>query len=261
MTQRQYRIDWAILAICLAILSCSQQEQAKLETQIAEGATMVAKGLTEAPPKLTQAAQFVETAALVATQGGELVQTGVAVATSLADKEPSPWDTSWLPRDSQAVAQRIDNILSGTGLDGQGSFILETSIELGVNPAFALAMFKKEAEFAKPTSLAHENNNPGNIKATGNCRGLPDGSSCNGYYGEIGTNKQFGVYSSMEDGLRAYFALLSAEYKPGTKRNCNDIACIINAYAPPSENITSNYIDQMIAWTPEYQNQLLGVQP
>ena len=181
------------------------------------------------------------------------------VATELTKTTPSPWDVSWIPSDSQFASGKIDTILNGTGLSGQGSTILQDAQEFGVNPAFALAMFRKEASFAAPSTRANSNKNPGNIIATGNCRGLPTGSSCSGYYGEISTDGRFGVYSNMADGVKAYFMLLSTEYKPGTRRNCSDIACIITAYCPPSDcDDISKYIDQIAQWAQEYQTQLLS---
>jgi hypothetical protein len=63
----------------------------------------------------------------------------------------------------------------------------------------------------------------------------------------------------MADGINAYYLLLSSEYKPGTKRNCDDIACIISAYAPSTENDTVAYINQVTEWTQEYQCQILGI--
>jgi len=164
---------------------------------------------------------------------------------------------SWLPSDSQLIIDRINFILSTTGLEGQGATILDTAQESGVNPAFALAMFRKEASFAAPDTRANTNKNPGNISATGDCYGKPANSSCKGNYGEISTDGRFGIYSSMEDGIKAYFMLLKKEYKPGTKRNCSDIACIITVYCPPSDCDTSRYINQITQWTQEYQSQLL----
>jgi hypothetical protein len=118
-------------------------------------------------------------------------------------------------------------------------------------------MFRKEATFAQPNTRAYINNNPGNIIATGNCRGLPRGSNCNGIYGEISTDGRFGIYASMKDGIKAYFKLLNNEYKPGTSRDCADIGCIISAYCPPSDCDTAAYVTQIILWTGRYQLQIL----
>jgi len=169
-----------------------------------------------------------------------------------------PWDIDWVPTDVNVVINRIDVIVAGSGLTEQGKAILDYSLEYGINPAFALAMFRKESSFAESHTRAYRTNNPGNIIATSDCRGLPSGSSCSGTYGEIGTDGRFGVYASMEDGIRAYFALLAAEYKPGSRRNCEDLSCIISAYCPAEECDEETYISQISDWTSQYQCQLVG---
>lgn len=180
------------------------------------------------------------------------------IADRLKSQPVDPWDTSWLPDDHDFLVDNINTILAGKGMEGTGETILEAAFEYSVNPAFALAMFQKEAGFAKPGTMANANNNPGNIIATGNCRGKPAGSSCTGNYGEVSTNGRFGIYESMIDGIRAYFMLLSREYQPGAKRNCEDIPCIISHYAPPSENNTTLYIEQINRWAKDYQQRILG---
>jgi len=171
----------------------------------------------------------------------------------------SPWDISWLLSENAITISRIDNILTGTGLSGYGSTILQSAIDYQVNPAFALAMFHKEANFAAPGTRANKNNNPGNIIATGECRGKPAGSSCSGVYGEVSTDGRFGVYPDMSAGIKAYFQLLNREYAPGSKRNCTDIPCIIQAYCPPSDCDTQKYVDQVTEWGKDYQCQLYAI--
>ncbi|MBN1316372.1 MAG: glucosaminidase domain-containing protein [Anaerolineales bacterium] len=247
------RWSWSlILFICILVMTglcCSEGDQEQIETAAAQAAkTAISEGKSIAE---TQAIQLKKTAqAQLATQI-------VVISTQIAQTTPEPWDTSWLPSDTQYITGRIDKILSGTGLDGKGEEILKNSNEYGVNPAFALAMFRKEAIFAKVNTRAFENKNPGNIIATGDCRGLPNGSSCNGFYGEISTDGRFGIYDNMNNGIKAYFSLLNNEYKPGTSRDCSDIACIITVYCPPSDCDTATYISQITTWTQEYQEQIL----
>lgn len=189
-------------------------------------------------------------------------------ATLAALQQPSPWDISWAPNDQQAVAAQIDTILAGSGLAGYGGTILNyaltsrdglnPNIGPGVNPAFALAMFRKEAEFAKPGSIAERQNNPGNIICKNGTQPI---------YGASGCANGFGVYSSMDAGIRAFFWLLNAQYKPGgvISSNCQDIDCVIRKYCPPghcappgSECDTECYIAQVTGWTQQYQSQLSG---
>jgi len=171
-----------------------------------------------------------------------------------------PWNINYLLNNVKDVVERTNIILQNTGLAEQGETIINLSKQYEINPAFALSMFRKEASFASRNSAAYRNNNPGNITATGNCQGLAANQSCNGYYGEISTDGRFGKYQSMADGIKAYYVLLSSEYKPGTKRNCTDITCIVNIYAPPTENNTAEYIQQVSDWTQEYQCKLLGAE-
>lgn len=170
-----------------------------------------------------------------------------------------PWNTEYLSNDSNSMIDHTNTILENTGLAGQGETIINLSKQYGVNPAFTLAMFRKEASFADPRYRAYRNNNPGNINATGNCRDVSPNEPCSGVYGEISTDGRFGIYQTMADGIEAYYLLLSSEYKPGTKRDCDDITCIISAYAPSTENDTAAYINQVTNWTQGYQCQILGL--
>ena len=174
---------WIPIGVVITVLTvlsgCTKEEQAQLQTAVVQaGQTAIAEGKKIAE---TEAVHLKETAiAQVATQLAN-------VATELAKTSPQPWDVSWLPSDSQLIIDRINFILSTTGLEGQGATILDTAQESGVNPAFALAMFRKEASFAAPDTRANTNKNPGNISATGDCYGKPANSSCKGNYGEIST--------------------------------------------------------------------------
>jgi hypothetical protein len=78
---------------------------------------------------------------------------------------------------------------------------------------------------SKGASLADSNCNPGNIRF----------SKTNQWEGQTGSNKGFAVFKSPEYGARAAFKLLK-------KRDGQTVSQIINAWAPPSENSTNNYI-------------------
>jgi hypothetical protein len=146
--QRLCSILLAAGVLAVAALSCTEADQAQVETAAVElGETAVAAGKELAK---TQAAQ------IEATAVSKLATEMAGIAAQLAGNVPLPWDTSWLPSDSQHTVGRMDSILSGTGLDGKGEVILANAVECGVNPAFALAMFRKEASFARPDSRAHD---------------------------------------------------------------------------------------------------------
>ena len=180
--------------------------------------------------------------------------------TALADSYPSPWDVSWLPGDQNQVINAINSIVtdpsaggsSDSGLAGHGSTILSYSLNsiagnpAGVNPAFTLAMFRKEANFARPGTIAYNQNNPGNLRCAG--------------YGMIDCQNGFAVFASMDDGIKAYFWMLQYQYKPGggwpSNFNCADITCIITHYCPPSQCDTQGYIAQVGQWTQDFMARI-----
>jgi hypothetical protein len=175
--------------------------------------------------------------------------TPVAAAQGSAD----PWDVRWLPderRGRRALDQALDAVLEGTGLHGQGATIRENAERHGVNPAFALAIFRQEAGFARQGTLAQRNKNPANIIATGDCWGQPEGARCTGTYGEVGTDGRFGRYASMADGIEAFFLLMEREYAGMALDDLIGRAC------PPVECDVPGYVARMEQWTVEYQAQL-----
>lgn len=65
------------------------------------------------------------------------------------------------------------------------------------------------------------------------------------------TDKRFEEFESMEMGLRAGFILLR-NYIEGTKTRptkFNTIRKIVSRWAPPSENYTQRYIDNVCKWS------------
>jgi hypothetical protein len=254
-------IFFNLLILFLFLAGCTPQDQALLDQLKDELADAISDEVGEISKTAvssvgdlakTEAAGVKETAqAGLATQVAE-------ISDRLKGEDPDPWDISWLPNDQAFVIRNINQILNGSGLDGMGEFVLEYALAYQVNPAFALAMFQKEANFAKPGTIAYSNKNPGNIIATGGCRGLDRGSACTGNYGEVSTNGRFGIYATMQDGIKAYFMLLDRQYRPGAQYNCEDIPCIISVYAPSSENNTTLYISQITNWTKDFQAKILG---
>jgi hypothetical protein len=184
--------------------------------------------------------------------GLALVQTVLPVQ---AQASADPWDVSWLPTDrrgERALDQAIDAVLADTGLRGQGTTIRVNAQRHGVNPAFALAMFRKEAGFATRGTLAHSNRNPANIIATGACWGEPKGTRCKGIYGEVSTDGRFGRYASMADGIEAFFVLMEREYAGMT------LHALISRACPPVECDVPRYIALMEQWISDYQHTLLA---
>lgn len=268
-TQLKFGMLVTVTVFLLFFSGCSESGQEQLEelagelaqTAVAEGEEQLKTAAVEVGQTVVAEGQdFVETQAVIlkATAEAELATQIARTIAEIENLTPSPWDTSWIPSDKEFAANRIDAILEGTGLADQGGAILQDSLKYGVNPAFALAIFRKEASFAAEGTRAKNNNNPGNISATGDCRGLPAGSSCDGHYGETGTDGRFGVYDTMADGVNAYFQLMKNEYMPGTSRNCSDMRCINSAYCPAPECNVDTYEAQMILWTKQYQREILS---
>lgn len=187
-----------------------------------------------------------------------LLWSGLALARPVrpaqAQTSADPWDVGWLPDDrraARALDQAIDAVLEGTGLHGQGATIRENAQRHGVNPAFALAMFRQEAGFAARGTLARSNKNPANVIATGGCWGKPQGARCTGFYGEVSTDGRFGRYARMADGIEAFFALMEREYAGMT------LHALINRACPPVECDVPGYVARMEAWTVDYQRVLM----
>ena len=142
---------------------------------------------------------------------------------------------------STASGARINDILRGTNLAGQGDLIARLSRQYNIPAELALAMFRKEASFATSGSLAQRNNNPGNIRFVGQA-GATRGAS------------GFARWSSMERGIEAYFGLLDRGYRTFIDRQ--DWAGLVNKYAPPVENDSNLYTRQITQWMGEYRNRI-----
>lgn len=184
--------------------------------------------------------------------------------------DPDPWDVSWVPTSEfgrlNFIASMQSIIRSPAHGGGSTSPLIDRASTIlhyclvsidgnpgGINPAFAMAMFRMEANFARdPESLAYLNKNPGNLICTSSH-----------YYGEVSCNGRFGVFASWREGIKGYAWLLTRQYKPGGQMswNCPDIPSIIYIYAPPEENDTEEYIRLVTQWTREYQAILQGSNP
>lgn len=83
------------------------------------------------------------------------------------------------------------------------------------------------------TPLAVRNNNPLNIRF----------SPMNNWLGQIGSNKGFCVFDTMEHGFRAALVLLCNYQRKGY----DTVSKIITHWAPASENNTKAYIDYVVS--------------
>lgn len=141
-------------------------------------------------------------------------------------------------------AQAVDDILKGTGLEGQGAAIASFASRYNVPIPLALSMLRKEASFNAPGSLSNRNNNPGNLRDPG------------GYYGGSGMNGGFRVYDTLEEGLEAYFKLLDREYRAYI--DTANWGSLVGKYAPSSDgNNVAQYVSQITEWMAQYARALL----
>lgn len=136
---------------------------------------------------------------------------------------------------------RIDDILRGTNLAGQGDLIARLSQQYNIPAELALAMFRKEASFSSDGSLADRNNNPGNIRFVGQ-EGATRGAG------------GFARWNSVGEGIEAYFGLLDRGYRSFIDNR--DWAGLVNKYAPPVENNSTQYTQQITQWMNDYRQRL-----
>jgi hypothetical protein len=142
-----------------------------------------------------------------------------------------------------AMAVRINNMLKNSGLQGQGEHILAMSKKYNVPPELALAMFQKEGTW-NTKGAAPKNNNPGNLRFAA-------------WEEQLGAvrNGGFAKFPSVEKGVEAYFRLLgSSSYRQFIDNK--DWKGMVNKYAPPSENDSGTYLNQITGWMNEYRSQI-----
>lgn len=153
--------------------------------------------------------------------------------------------TTALRTSDAQLARNIDQkVLAGTGLAGKGGVIVAAARQYKIPVDFALAVYQKEASFAKAGTLADTNNNPGNLRFADWQKehgGVPNGG--------------FTKYPTMDDGIKASLHLLSqGRYKEPVQRR--DWGAVISIYAPTSENNTALYIEQMNEYTANFRAKL-----
>jgi hypothetical protein len=89
--------------------------------------------------------------------------------------------------------------------------------------------------------LAQRNNNPGNIRFR-NQEGAVSGA------------KNFAKWNSMDKGIEAYFKLLDKGYRSFIDNK--DWSGLVNKYAPPSENDSRTYTNDITKWMNDYRNKI-----
>jgi hypothetical protein len=117
---------------------------------------------------------------------------------------------------SPAARERIIDSATGQQITF-GEHLYKLGIEYGINPAIALGFFKAESTFGRFGKATHTNSF-GNIRAGHGFRG----------------------YDSFADGARDWFRLVSGPGYVGG--GLNTLGKVVEKYAPPSQNDTSQYI-------------------
>jgi len=97
---------------------------------------------------------------------------------------------------------------------------------LGLSAVGVMALSRVES------SIAIENNNPGNLRFYGI-----------GWHGEIGESKGFSVFDSMQNGVRAAYVNMRTKYY---RDGVTTIDELINVWAPKHENEVGPYVDYVV---------------
>ncbi|MBX3167986.1 MAG: glucosaminidase domain-containing protein [Candidatus Eremiobacteraeota bacterium] len=170
-----------------------------------------------------------------------------------------------LSQEDQELAARVDKYLDqaadqgagkaigpdgkpNPGLRGQGELIVSLSRQYDIPVELMMAQLQKESGFlSDPNNLSIANNNPGNLRfadweAREPFNGKPDGPG------------NFTTFPSIEQGLTAYADLLRNVY--GDYIDRGDWQGMVNKYAPPSENDSNLYAQQLVDWQADWRQKL-----
>lgn len=162
-------------------------------------------------------------------------------------RDPVPVDGVQGSADDAAIAARIDAMLATTyptsQLQGQGANFVAFSRKYGVPLGLALAQIGKESTFARhDAGLSLVNHNPGNLRF----------AEWERAFGAVPGKGGFAAFPSMTHGLEAYFSLLGGDrYGPMVKDRAR-WSEFIHIYAPPFENDTATYVQQMFDWADHF---------
>lgn len=81
-------------------------------------------------------------------------------------------------------------------------------------------------------TLGIRNNNPGNLRYTPSIK----------WVGQVGENKGFSVFDTVEHGIRA----MAMDLRNDIRKGADTITKLITQYAPPTENDTKAYINRVV---------------
>ncbi|MBN8472121.1 C39 family peptidase [Corallococcus exiguus] len=156
------------------------------------------------------------------------------------------------PTDAQGQALESVRLAPGamsiaeSGFAGQGEFLMRMAEKHDVPIDLALAMLWKESQWGTAGASVGANN-PGNLKFVGQ-EGAHEAFTSPGAYGS------FAGWPTLEQGIEAYFKLLGTHYR--AELDSGDWTALVNRYAPPSENDSGLYVQQVYDSAAEVRRQL-----
>ncbi|MBK7858631.1 MAG: peptidoglycan-binding protein [Archangiaceae bacterium] len=138
-------------------------------------------------------------------------------------------------------AAKIDTLLKGTPMAGQGANLAAFAKQYDVPAELALAMIWHEDQFMT-TGIAPLNNNPGNLRFVGQP-------------GAVSGVSGFAKWPTVKQGLEAYFKLLSTTYRRFIDQR--DWAGLVHLYAPSSDgNDERAYVDAITSGMSRYRSKI-----
>ena len=135
--------------------------------------------------------------------------------------------------------ETIDKVLSNAGSPavGKGSVFFNEGVRYGIDPAFALAFFAKESTYGK-FGVAKYTRSIGNLEYVA--------GKCVSKY-----NKRWCVYRSWDDGIVAWYGLISGPAYVGS--GLDSVEKIIPKYCPASECDVNQYIRDIRTFVENYR--------
>lgn len=185
--------------------------------------------------------------------------------TAFTEQQPAVSSDSQLSPSDQQLAQRIDEELDAAadreagqamgpdgqpnqGLRGQGELIVQLARQYDLPVELMMAQLQKESCFlSDANNLSIANNNPGNLR-------FADWEAQDPFNGKPNGPGNFTTFPSVEQGLQAYAHLLRTVYGDFIDRQ--DWSGMVNKYAPPSENDSALYAQQLEQWQADWREKL-----
>jgi len=130
------------------------------------------------------------------------------------------------------TAARIDQVLCGAGSPAchTGNSIYELGVKYDIDPAFAVAFFRKESSYGLAGEATYTHS-PGNLRC------IPDVRCVDQDRGG------YAWFPSWTTGFEAWYKLIHDLYV--VQWGCKTIPAIVQRYAPSSENDTKLYISNI----------------